>query len=274
MATREQLRTAFEHLPSESTSDTSIVATDEILLYGDSKIKSITATNFYSLSGIPIDMSGTFTDHGIYIHAATFATTKRALRIGDYGTEISMASGEGLIRTYAKVASGTDVTALQFHWGIAESAAYIIGSQMEIESACATPGPTGLMVHDFIGGIQPAKYIATGGDGLVGIRSKLYADATSVCNGDVYPLWLDHQMSCAVAGTEASIKVTTGGSKPDAFVWFNTTSSGLSQLFYFDSTMAAAEPFVATGCSVTVATVPYLKVLINTTQYGIPLIAI
>ena len=274
MATRSQLLTAFEHLPAESTADTSIASTDEILLYGDGKIKSMTATNFYSLSGITLDMSGTYTGHGIYIHAATFATAKRALRIGDYGTEISMASGEGIIRTYAKVSSGTDATAFQFHWGFTETAAPIIGSQMEIESACATPGPTSLMVHDFIGGIQASKFIAAGGDGFVGIRSKLYSDVTSTCSGDCYPLWLDHQMSCAVGGTEASIKITTGGTVPDAVIWLNTTSNGISQLLYFDSTMATKQPFVSTGCSVTVATVPYLKVLVDTTQYGIPLIAI
>ena len=225
-------------------------------------------------SGIGLEMSGVYTGHMVYLHPTSMASGKRAIRIGDYGTELPIVAGEGIIRSYVKVTSGTDATALQFHWGFTESAAPLIGSQMQIESACATPGPTGLIVADFIGGIQAAKYIAAGGDGFVGVRSKIYADVSSVCSGDAYALWLDSQISCAVSGTEASIKGTTGGSVPDAFIWLNTTSSGWGQFLYLDATMASQSPFVASGCSVTVASVPYLKVLVGTTQYGIPLIAI
>lgn len=247
-----------------------------------STFTSITATGtatvdklaIASPSAIAIEISGALVGHGVYIHPTSMASGKRAFRIADSGTEIPIEAGEGMIRTYAKVTSGTDTTALQFHWGHVTTTAPLIGSQMEIESAATTPGPNYLIVQDLIGSIQAGKYMATGGDGFVGIRSKLYADVTSVCNSDVYPLWLDHQMSCAVAGTEASIKGTTGGSVPDCFIWLNTTSNGWSQFLYLDSTMATKQPFVSTGCSVTVASVPYLKVLVNATQYGIPLIAI
>lgn len=51
-----------------------------------------------------------------------------------------------------------------------------------------------------------------------------------------------------------------------------TTEPAGAQLFYFWTNSEV--PVVSTGCNVTVATVPYLKVLVGAVQYGIPLIAI
>ena len=222
-----------------------------------------------------IDLTGAFTGHAIYVHAATFATAKRALRIGDYGTEIALAGGEGIIRTYAKITSGTTATALQFHWGFTDTAAPLIGSQMQMESHAPTAGPNGLTVLDLIANVDTLKYIAAGGDGLVGLRSKVTSPNGSNINGNVFALWLDHQINVGGPNAiEASIRGTTGGSVPDAFIYLETTSSGWSQFLKLDASMATKQPFVATGCSVTVATVPYLKVDVNGTQYGIPLIAI
>ena len=227
--------------------------------------------------GYGLDMSGTFTNHMIYIHPTALTAGKRAIRLGDYGGEIALAAGDGLYRSYAKVTSGTDVSAISFLWQYTETTGSIIGTQSQTESWTTVTGPQTVMDHDSIVGIAAGKSLNTSAnttEGLIAGRFKVYADVTSTCNGHVSAVWLDSQMSCAVGGTESSIRASTGGSKPDAFAWLTTTSSGWSQLFYLDATMAAAEPFVATGCSVTVATVPYLKVLVNATQYGIPLIAI
>lgn len=235
-----------------------------------------------SISGtqaIGIDLAGTFTGHGIYINNSTFASGKRALRIGDYGTEIEVAGGEGLIRSYAKTTSGTGATALQFHWGYVTSTANLIGSQSQYEVQTTVTGPTSIMGNDIIVGVSATGLLAdsaTVGEGLIGQRVKIYGSGGTV-TGHAVTLWLDNQINVVTPGrTEASILGTTGGSKPDTFIWLNTTSSGWSQFLYLDSTMAAAEPFVASGCDVAGAgaSEPYLKVLINATQYGIPLIAI
>jgi len=197
-----------------------------------------------SLSGtkaIGLEMAGTYSGHMIYLHPTTLSTGKRALRIGDYGTEVEMAGGDGLIRTYGKVTSGTSISALEFNWGFTTCTASIIGQQMQIESHAATPGPTTVMVADFIAGLDAGHYLATSPavtDGMFGARCKVYADVSSVCNGNVAALWLDSQMCCAVGGIEASILATTGGTVPDAFVRFQTNSSGWANLLYFDSLMA------------------------------------
>lgn len=188
-----------------------------------------------------IDMSGTYSDHMIYLHPTSMATGKRALRIGDYGSEVAMAAGEGIIRSYAKITSGTDSTALAFHWGFTTSTGELIGEQMQMESHAATPGPVSVIVADFIAGIDSLHYIAASVlpyDGLKGGRFKVYAPADAVCNGNVTALWLDHQMSCAVGGIESSILVTTGGTVPDAVIRLQTNSSGVANLLYFDSLAA------------------------------------
>lgn len=226
-------------------------------------------------TGAGLEMSGAFTGHMIYLHPTSIATGKRLLRLGDYGTEVPVAGGEGMIRSYAKITSGTDAVALDFYWGYVTTAATLIGCQRQYEVQTATPGPTAIYNVDLITGVAESKFIASGGDGLIGLRSKVYSNNGGNINGNVFALWVDHQINVAGPnGVEASIRGTTGGSKPDAFIYLETTSGGWSQLLQLASSMAAKEPFVATGCSVTVATVPYLKVLVDTTQYGIPLIAI
>ena len=276
MATRNQLKEALDHLPTDSASDTSIAVTDEVLLFGDGTIKSMTIENFFTISAdISLEMSGDFTDHMIYLHPSSLASGKRAFRIGDYGTETDVEAGEGLVRTYGKISSGTDATAFEFHWGFTETAATLIGSQRQMESHAPTPGPTAIYGMDILTGVETLKYMATGAEGIIGIRSKIFSSNGTNISSNAVALWLDHQINVGgPGGIEASIWGTTGGSKPDTFIWLQTTSSGWSQLLYLDSTMATYEPFVSTGCTIAEGDSPYLKVLVNTTQYGIPLIAI
>ena len=247
------------------------------ILQGGTIGTGISQTGTFSSHGI--NLGGAYSGHAIYYPAtASLATNKRILRFGDYGTEIPVVGGQGIIRTYCKVNSGTGATALQFHWGFTENTSSPIGSQMQIESQAGTPGPTGICGHDFLVGIASTKYLAasaTEGDGLRATWHKVYASADSVCNGDVYPVWIDHQMSCAVAGTEASIRVSTGGTRPNAFVWFHTTSSGLDNLLYFDSTMASAAPLgsgsLKDSDGTNIKCDKYLINDINGTPYYIPL---
>lgn len=240
---------------------------------------STAAINIDGIKAIGINLTGAFTGHAIYVTAATFATTKRALRIGDYATPIEVAGGEGLIRTYSQTTTGTGATAIQFHWGLVSTTANIIGSQSQFEVQTTVTGPTSILGNDIIVGLSATGLMAdsaTVGDGLIGQRVKIYGSGGTV-TGNAVTLWLDNQINIVTPGRiEASILGTCGGSKPDSFIWLSTTSSGWSQFMYLDSTMAAAEPFVASGCNVSGAgaSEPYLKVLVNATQYGIPLIAI
>lgn len=235
-------------------------------------------------SAVGVEMVGGFTDHMIYLHPTSLAAGKRALRIGDYGTETPVVGGEGLIRTYAKTDSGTGATALQFHWGLNTVAAVdLIGNQMQFESQVAAVGSETLLGNDIIVGIAANDYMATTAGsmtkGLIGGRFKVYADATSTCNGSVAALWLDNQMSCAVAETECSIRSSTGGSVPDAWALFTTTSAGWAQLLTFDATMAGVAPKdtsftgnagFASNNKGTFTLAGGLKMLDGATQYWIP----
>jgi hypothetical protein len=230
------------------------------------------------LAGTPLRMSGTFADHIFYVPNLTLSSGKRVIRIGDYGTEFSLAAGNGIIRTYCTIASGTDDTAFQFHWGLTTTAACPIGSQMQIESAAGSPGPKAVRAHDFIVGIQDTKYLAAATDvthGLCATWHKVYAPVGAVCSGDVFPIFLNNEVNCTVSGTEASIKASCGGTVPDGFVWLHTTSGGWASLFYFDSTMASKPP-LGTGSlknsdATDIKCDKYIINNINGTPYYIPL---
>jgi len=144
-------------------------------------------------------------------------------------------------------------------------------------------GPNKVQAGQFISHLNSSTaLLATlGGDttaGMYGIWAKVCSEVGAVAsNGSrVAAVWVDNQMSGTVSGEEYSIFATTGASVPDAFIGFETSSSGWSQFLYFDATMAATQPVVTSGCNVSGAgaSEAYLKVLLDGTQYGIPLIAI
>lgn len=222
-----------------------------------------------------LDMSGTYSDDMIYLHPTSMATGKRAIRIGVYGTEIALAAGEGLYRSYGKVTSGSTATVLDFHWGFTEGAttAQLIGKQMQMESHSTTPGPVSVQVLDCIAGIDASHFMAasvTAGDGLLGGRFKVYGDVTATCSGDVNAIWLDSQMSCAVGGIESSILATTGGTVPDAFARFVTTSSGWANLLYFDALCA---PVTTSATALNGITTSHkIAIQIGATTYYIPVV--
>ena|SRR3990167_3285508 len=231
-----------------------------------------------------IEIAGTHSGHVLYIHPTSVAAGKRAFRIGDFGTEIETAGGEGLVRTYAKTTTGTGATALQFHWGLNTVAAVdLIGNQMQYESQVAAVGSETLVGSDIIVGIAAAGFMATtAGDltkGLIGGRFKVYSDVTSTDSGSVAALWLDNQMSSAVVETEVSIRNTTGGSVPDAWASFSTTSAGWDNLFLFDATMVGVEPIITSfagngawdaNSKGTFTQQGQLKIKIDATEYYIP----
>ena len=234
-----------------------------------------------------INISGSPTGHGFYVSGATvFSTTKRPFRIADYGTEIETPGGEGIIRTYSKTTTGTGATALQFHWGYNTVAAVdLIGTQIQFESQVTAVGSETLQGSDVIVGIAAGKFMATTAGsmtkGLIGGRFKVYSDASSTCNGSVATLWLDNQMSCAVAETEYSIRASTGGTVPDAFIGLTTTSAGWANLIHFDSTFGASAvaPLDATftgnagfvsNNKGTFTQAGGIKILVGVTQYWIP----
>ena len=229
-------------------------------------------------TGNALDLSGVFQGHAFYYHGTSLASGKRVIRIGDWGSEIAMAAGQGLVRSYGKVTSGTDDTAVHFHWAFTTSTGGLFVEQLQAESQADTPGPKTVEACSFFAGLADGKYLAASSgvtDGLIATWHKVYGSVGSVCNGDVVALWVDNQMSCAVGGTEASIRGTTGGTVPDGFVWLNTTSGGWASLFYFDSTMASKPP-LSTHAPQTQANNADGGIIINinSTLYYVPYFAV
>jgi len=228
-----------------------------------------------------LDFSGANTTHAINFDAATLSKT--LIGAGSYSSPMDQSCTTGLA---GFTSTSDDADCWRYSAGLyikgtgSGTKVLGLGLQSEYNGLVGADRLFGMNSIAYLGGGgEAAKLLTLGGDGTAGMYAgwfKVTAPVAAVVDSGsrVAALWIDNQMNCVCSGEEYSVFLTTGGSKPDAVFGLETTSSGWSQLFYFDETMAAAEPFVATGCSVTVATVPYLKVLVNATQYGIPLIAI
>jgi hypothetical protein len=115
------------------------------------------------------------------------------------------------------------------------------------------------------GGGESSKLGALGGDATAGMYATWHKVGANVnCSTEagcrVAPIWIDNQMNCVVNGEEYAAFITCGGSKVDAVFGFETTSSGWTQLFYFDETAYDQDPISSN----------YFKVLLNATQLYIP----
>ena len=153
-------------------------------------------------------------------------------------------------------------------------------SLVESVNTTGTPTLQGAQFMAFLGkpgGVQAAHLKTRGGDataGMYGAWLKIGANSNCVCDSGsrAAALWVDNQLSGTVSGEEYGIFASTGASRPTSFLGFETTSSGYSQLLYFDETFNSGA-----GTCITTETVPsnaqdaMIKVYYNGTQYYIPL---
>jgi hypothetical protein len=206
--------------------------------------------------------------------------------MGSYSSRITAVDDTEMIT----LAIGSDQAAFVLGMGLYTRATGENGKPIGLSSLVESTHTTGV---DRLQGLQSMAFLGTvggseaahlktlGGDAVAGMYAawfKVGANANTVCDAGsrVAAVWVDNQMSGTVSGEEYGIFCTTGGTKPDALIGLETSSSGWTQFLLLDETMAAAEPFVANGCNVSGAgaSEAYLKVSVNGTQYGIPLIAI
>jgi len=220
-----------------------------------------------------INATGTFTNHVIDIQPAAGMGAYKAIYVGTWGTEATFDDDGGLFRIYGQVDSGGDIAAMIFTRSLTASSSSIINTQLYADSSADAPGPRLVQALDAIALVNSAGYIATSpssGDGLNAIRAKVDARVDSVITGNVTALWIDNQVNCVVGGTEYGILATTGGSKPDAFIGFETTSSGWAHLLDFNATAYDQDPVFSTGtCKVdaTKNSTGTIKIRLNGTTY-------
>jgi hypothetical protein len=229
-----------------------------------------------------INMTGTYSDHVIDIQPSASLGDYKAIYIGTWGTEAEMNDGGGLFRIYGKVGAGGTATANIFVRTLTESTSPPISAQFytDVDAIDSASAPHTMDGIDVFALINDNKYFAEPANdsldmlqGMRAIWAKVGAGTGSHIYGNVATIWVDNQINCAVTGREYGIFSTTGGSKPDAWAGFETTSSGWSYLFDFDKTAYDKDP-VGSGNASGGSKDYYLKVNINGVAYGIQLYAL
>jgi len=237
-----------------------------------------------------IDFGGTYTGNAIDFSNTTIAPTGSngpcLIRAGTYASPVDLGADEdqsGMIRLY----STTSADGTSYDRGLfvctkttGSKGAFPVAGLAEANNTTGN-GPTKLQAAQFIAHLgadgSASKMASLGGDataGMYGAWLKVTAgsNCTASSGSRVAPAWIDNQMSGTVSGEEYGIFATTGASRPDAFIGFETTSSGYDQLFYFDETYNSGA-----GTCVTTDAVPgsnqdaRIKVYYNGTQYYLPL---
>jgi len=245
---------------------------------------TITTTNIIvGTAATGIDFTGTYSSHALdFSNATQVAGDISLIRAGTYTTGMD-AAGEaqyGMVRLYLD----TDDDGASYNRGVfvclktsGTKGIFPISGLAEVLTDAV--GPTKAQAAQFIVGLHEAgSNLATaGGDstaGMYGAWLKVYSIVGSVAasGSKVAPVWVDNQMSGTVSGEEYGMFATTGGTRPDGFIGFETSSSGYDQFIYADSTFNAGA-----GTCITTDAVPggnqtaRIKVWYDSTQYYIPL---
>ncbi len=235
-----------------------------------------------------IDLAGTYTGNALDFSNATIDPTGSNgpcfIRAGTYATPIDYGADNdqsGMIRMYSTCSgdiSSYDRGAFLYCETTGAKGAFPIAGLAEANNTGT--GPKKLQAGQFIAhlGAQSAgAHLATAvGDataGLYGIWAKVAASGTAVCDSGskVAAIWCDNQMSGTISGDEWGIFATTGASRPDAFIGFNTSSSGYDQLLSFDSTFDSGAGTCVTTDAVSGSQDARMKVWYDGTQYYIAL---
>ncbi len=141
-------------------------------------------------------------------------------------------------------------------------------------------GPKKLQAGQFIAHLgadgSASTLVTLGGDataGMYGAWLKVTAGGNCTCDSGsrVAAVWLDNQMGGTVSGEEYCIFATTGQSTPDAWVGFETTGAGYSQLFDFDETFNSGAGTCVETASVGGSQSARIRVKYDGTQYYLQL---
>ena len=240
---------------------------------------------------IGLDMQGSYTNAAIDFTDVTLNHSGSSgpvmLRAGTYGSPVtsSDAGQSGMIRLYGRNSALTDDEASGFYdRGLfvtlkttGAKGIFPIAGLAEVEATVSGNGPTSVMAGQFISHLlETGSKLAntTGVNGMYASWFKITAidGASTGATSKKAVLGLDNQMSGNndAPGEEYTIFATTGGLQPDAYIGFETSSSGWDNFLYFDETAFDQDPVVS-------ATVDggtqdrYLKVSLNGTAYAIAL---
>lgn len=203
------------------------------------------------------------------------------IRAGTYVSPITNSSTyqSGMIRLYGQTSgTGTSYDRAIFACLKTTGTKNVIPIAGLVEILASTgSGVTNCKACEFIVDLHSTSSLAAATATLHAGWFKITAiDGATITSGAIAsPLWVDNQLYGANIApvTEYGLYCTTGGSKPKAFLGFNTTSSGYSNFIHFDSTYASN--YMLTSGDIDGGTASYyLKVSINGTAYGIQIYTI
>ena len=161
---------------------------------------------------------------------------------GSYSSPLSMGTVGYQLKTYGADATDDGFSVCTFHFIRGTGSTALFGSTALVESSSTGSAyPKTLEGGQFMAGLTAGAKLATrGGDGTAGMYGawvKVYSDATAIVDSGAYSaaLWVDNQHSSnSYSGTEYGIFATTGGTRPDAFIGFDTSSSGYDALLKWE----------------------------------------
>jgi len=261
-------------------------------------------TNAIKLTGTVttgIAFTGTYSDSAIDFSDTTLnyggAAGPVMIRAGTYVAPVTSAdSGQsGMIRLYGKTTATSDTESSGYYdRGVfvnlqttGTKGIFPIAGLAEVRESGATVGPKEVHAAQLISHLltPTSKLASRGGDPTAGMYGA-WLKVTGVSNSEasvgsrVAAVWVDNQMNGLRVGNYANeteeygIFATTGGTVPDAFVGFETTSSGWESLFYFDETSYDQPPVISGDAATSGSKDYHLRVNIDGTMYGIQLYAL
>ncbi len=252
--------------------------------------ETVTVTDVAGVTGF--DFQGSYTNAAIDFTDVTLNHSGSSgpvlIRAGTYGSPVSSSDPHqsGMIRLYGSNDAATDdgtgfYDRIIFAYARTDKAKSIfpIAGLAEVRTTTGA-GPVAAQAGQFIAGLHTsgAKLAATASatDGMFGLWTKVYSVTGSVAaaTSRVAPIWIDNQMSGTVSGEEYGIFATTGGTRPDAFIGFETTSSGWDYMWYFDETAYDQAPISNLGAKNEVNSDKSIKIDLNGTAYYIPIFVV
>jgi len=250
-------------------------------LTGDS---DITAAQVAVLSGVTagtveagkVLVAGAASDDVLDFSSLTLAANKGAIKLGSYSVPMALGGPSDILTQIHAQSSGSDDSGYHYclfssMWGSDDEDDNLIGIHNTTHAAA-----TGSSYPKTVQAIQGhaaldagAKLATRGGDTTAGLYAawfKVYSAADAVMDSGSYSaaIWLDNQHSGTMNGTEYSVFSSTGGTVPDAWAGFSTTSAGWAALFDFQNDAA---PVGASGLANAGSAAKTLKIMVNGSPY-------
>jgi hypothetical protein len=282
MATRQQLIDAFAHFPTTSTADTSIASTDDILVFGDGTIKTITASSLFGNIAMDVALGVDTAGYDFTLYGAT--TGKKCM----WDTSADMLKVDAALRLHNHNIAAEGY-ALQIRGELTASTGTIWGIDSETHLR-PTTGTTGTAS---VRGVQGVALLASGftstGGTLIGTYGQARADGTfnaaagfmtglyglieasaAITASHVCSAWLDSHQNEAVTGNHELLYMTNNGSAVMDSAIFIYGGHSITNLFTISTAPAETDTLAAEATGQTFTITKKIKINVDGATVYIP----